>query len=59
MNAAIGAIDYLHRRVEGYGGVIMISPQGEYGFAHNTPRMAYAFADEDGKAHAAIQITDN
>ncbi|MBM7034858.1 isoaspartyl peptidase/L-asparaginase [Vibrio ulleungensis] len=59
MNAAIGAIDYLHRRVEGYGGVIMISPQGEYGFAHNTPRMAYAFADEGGKTHAAIQITDN
>ncbi len=56
MASAQQAIGYLHQRVEGYGGVIMISPQGDYGFAHNTPRMAFAYADDSGKAVANIKI---
>jgi beta-aspartyl-peptidase (threonine type) len=56
MGAASSAINYLQQRVQGYGGVIMISPQGDYGFAHNTPRMAFAYADDDGNALADIKI---
>jgi beta-aspartyl-peptidase (threonine type) len=56
MDAAGNAINYLQQRVQGYGGVIMISPQGDYGFAHNTPRMAFAYADDDGNAIADIKI---
>lgn len=56
MGAAGGSMDLLLRRGKGYGGVIMISPDGQYGFAHNTPRMAFAYADDDGSVNAAIKI---
>ena len=56
MEAASKSMDVLLKRGEGYGGVIMISPDGEYGFAHNTPRMAFAYADDAGVAKAQIKI---
>lgn len=56
MSAADKSMDVLLKRGEGYGGVIMISPEGEYGFAHNTPRMAFAYADKDGATQAQIKI---
>ncbi|QJB56436.1 isoaspartyl peptidase/L-asparaginase [Pseudodesulfovibrio sp. zrk46] len=56
MEAAWESMDVLRIRGKGYGGVIMISPEGYYGFAHNTPRMAFAFADEDGTTQAQIAI---
>ena len=36
------AIHYLHRRLHGHGGIILLDAQGRYGLAHNTPRMAWA-----------------
>lgn len=54
MNAAARSMEVLRTRGQGYGGVIMLSPGGEYGFAHNTPRMAFAYADEKGRTQARI-----
>ena len=37
------AMDYLKQRVNGHGGIIVLDPQGHFGIAHNTPRMAWAY----------------
>jgi L-asparaginase / beta-aspartyl-peptidase len=42
------AIAYLYARLEGYGGIILLGPDGRYGIAHNTPRMAWAVCDRKG-----------
>lgn len=54
MESAARSMNVLLKRGKGYGGVIMLSPQGEYGFAHNTPRMAFAYADDDGQVQSRI-----
>lgn len=46
--AAEDAIAYLHARLEGHGGMILLAPEGRYGIAHNTPRMAWAVFDRKG-----------
>jgi len=46
--AAEDAIAYLHARLEGRGGIILLGPDGRFGIAHNTPRMAWALCDQDG-----------
>ncbi len=56
MKAAQDSMEVLKRRGHGFGGVIIISPNGEYGFAHNTPRMAFAYADDEGNVQAQIKI---
>ncbi len=43
--AAQDAIAYLHARLQGHGGIILLGPDGRYGIAHNTPRMAWALCD--------------
>jgi beta-aspartyl-peptidase (threonine type) len=40
--AARLAIELLHRRLAGHGGIILLDAHGRYGIAHNTPRMAWA-----------------
>jgi beta-aspartyl-peptidase (threonine type) len=35
------AMAYLLRRLGGHGGIILLAPDGRYGLAHNTPRMAW------------------
>ena len=35
------AIAYLQSRLNGQGGMILLDPQGRFGIAHNTPRMAW------------------
>lgn len=55
MDAAKQSMEVLYNRVKGFGGVIMISPEGEYGFDHNTPRMAFAYADDHGNAIAQVK----
>jgi beta-aspartyl-peptidase (threonine type) len=40
-SAADEAIAYLFRRLGGHGGIILLGPDGRYGVAHNTPRMAW------------------
>lgn len=56
MDAAGLAVNRLLDRGKGYGGVIMISRDGEYGYAHNTPRMAFCHADENGVPRPFIRI---
>jgi len=40
--AAQEAMNYLKQRLNGHGGIIVLNPQGQFGIAHNTPRMAWA-----------------
>jgi L-asparaginase / beta-aspartyl-peptidase len=40
--AAKEAMNYLEQRVNGHGGIIVLNAQGQFGIAHNTPRMAWA-----------------
>jgi len=42
------AISYLHKRLGGHGGIILLSQDGRYGLAHNTPRMAWGLHTADG-----------
>ncbi len=46
--AAQDAIAYLYARLQGHGGIILLGPDGRYGIAHNTPRMAWALCDRKG-----------
>jgi L-asparaginase / beta-aspartyl-peptidase len=46
--AARDAIAYLHRRLGGHGGIILLGPDGRLGMAHNTPRMAWGLANAEG-----------
>ena len=41
--SATEAINYLEQRLNGHGGIIVLSPDGHFGIAHNTPRMAWAY----------------
>ncbi|MFT5911985.1 MAG: beta-aspartyl-peptidase (threonine type) [Paraglaciecola sp.] len=56
MDAAQQGIAILEKKVNGMGGVIGINHRGEYAFAHNTPRMAFAYADKDGEVISGIRI---
>jgi beta-aspartyl-peptidase (threonine type) len=40
--AAMEALTYLCRRLNGHGGLIMVDVRGRIGLAHTTPRMAWA-----------------
>jgi beta-aspartyl-peptidase (threonine type) len=42
------AISYLHKRLGGHGGIILLAADGRYGLAHNTPRMAWGLHTVDG-----------
>jgi len=54
--ACEGGIDTLARRVDGFGGIIMVDKRGAVGYHHNTPRMAFAyFEGPTGKHGAAIR----
>jgi beta-aspartyl-peptidase (threonine type) len=46
--AARDAISYLHSRLGGHGGIILLAPDGRFGFAHNTPAMAWGLATPPG-----------
>ncbi len=46
--AAEAAITYLHTRLGGHGGIILLGPDGRLGLAHNTPRMAWGIHDVNG-----------
>ncbi|UWZ86049.1 isoaspartyl peptidase/L-asparaginase [Occallatibacter riparius] len=46
--AAREAISYLFRRLGGHGGIILLGPDGRFGFAHNTPAMAWGLATPAG-----------
>ncbi len=44
----------LASRVAGQGGVIVVGPSGEPGFAFNTPAMARAWSDASGAIRSAV-----
>ncbi|MGC9159122.1 MAG: isoaspartyl peptidase/L-asparaginase [Terracidiphilus sp.] len=46
--AAQQAIAYLYDRLGGHGGIILLSPDGRFGLAHNTPAMAWGIATPSG-----------
>jgi L-asparaginase / beta-aspartyl-peptidase len=46
--SAQDAIAYLYKRLQGHGGIILLGPDGRFGLAHNTPRMAWGIANGDG-----------
>lgn len=46
--AAQEAIAYLYNRLGGHGGIILMGPDGRFGFAHNTPAMAWGVATAAG-----------
>jgi L-asparaginase / beta-aspartyl-peptidase len=48
VQVAEDAISYLHSRLQGHGGIILLGPDGRFGLAHNTPRMAWSVYDRDG-----------
>jgi beta-aspartyl-peptidase (threonine type) len=48
--AAKEAMNYLQQRLNGHGGIIVLNAQGQFGIAHNTPRMAWAFKTEKQEA---------
>jgi len=54
--AATEAIAYLYARLGGHGGIILLGPDGKIGIAHNTPRMAWGIATEEG---TQLGITHN
>jgi len=51
------AIAYLYKRLGGHGGIILLAPDGRYGIAHNTPRMAWGLCDAQG-CRTGIVIED-
>jgi beta-aspartyl-peptidase (threonine type) len=48
MEAAREGIALLGRRTQGTGGLIVVAPGGDLGWAYNTPAMTWAFTAEDG-----------
>ena len=53
--AAREAISYLFNRLGGHGGIILLGPDGRFGFAHNTPAMAWGLATPSG-FHTGLTI---
>ena len=52
--AAEAGVRRLAERALGHGGVIVMPPRGEPGFAHNTPVMARAWTDASGQIRTAL-----
>lgn len=55
--AASHGLHTLRQRVpeSGGAGCIVLTPQGHVGWAYNTPAMAYAFRDAEGRTGVAVQ----
>ena len=57
MQSSMDALRVLEDRVNGLGGIIMVSNDGRIGLHHNTPRMAFAFVEgPTDRRRAAISI---
>ena len=53
--AAKFGIQVLREKGKGYGGLIGINAQGEYAFAYNTEKMAWAWVDKEGTLQSRIR----
>jgi len=49
------AMFYLHRRLNGHGGMILLDQRGRFGIAHNTPRMAWAYRSTQAE-NAGVKV---
>ncbi len=58
MAAARAVIRYLHARVGGYGGLILLDREGHVGLAHNTPNMSYAYITPEGEIVAGAEVSE-
>jgi beta-aspartyl-peptidase (threonine type) len=58
-HAAEAAIAYLHTRLGGHGGVILLGPDGRIGLAHNTPRMAWGLASANTRQVGITRSTSS
>jgi beta-aspartyl-peptidase (threonine type) len=54
MEAARDAVAALGARVQGTGGLIVLGPRGEPGFAHNTQVMSRAWTGPDARIQTAL-----
>jgi beta-aspartyl-peptidase (threonine type) len=52
--AAREALRLLAEGVQGEGGLVVVGPRGEPGFAYNTPLMSRAWSTADGRIDAAV-----
>ena len=50
------ALDYMHRKVGEYAGLILINKNGNYSLAHITKKMAYAYVDNSEGFIAGINL---
>jgi len=55
--AAQEAMNYLKQRLSGHGGIIVLNALGQFGIAHNTPRMAWALKTVE-KEEVGIERAD-
>lgn len=53
---ALRALNYMHKRVGQYAGLIMIDSNGRYSLAHTTRKMAFAYIDKDDRVVAEISL---
>jgi beta-aspartyl-peptidase (threonine type) len=54
---ALEAMQYLKRRLNGHGGMILLDQRGRFGIAHNTPRMAWAVRTQQETASGVHRTT--
>lgn len=50
------AVENMRTRVNGYGGLIMVDSKGMLGYYFNTPRMAYAYIDGNGRKKTSVKM---
>lgn len=53
-SAADAIVDYLGKKVNGLGGIIIIDKKGNYGISYNTEKMAFAYVDNQDQIVARI-----
>ena len=53
---ALRALNYMHKRVGQYAGLVMIDSNGRYSLAHTTRKMAFAYIDKDDRVVAGINL---
>lgn len=51
------ALDYMHRRVNGHGGLISIGADGAVGISFSTKRMCWAWQNVDGLRKSGVDAT--
>lgn len=51
------AVEEMRRRVDGYGGAILVTSKGKIGLYHNTPKMAIAYSEKSGEVKASIKVS--